>query len=150
VKNGRALLPMVEPTEQSKTIAGALIGVSGRAQVEDHSGYQQGGPEGHPHPGKKSGEIVWHGRDEGADGLKERRSYQRDARGCAGRASPRRRGSSAGLRSDTVRGEVGQPDASDSGAPPARVALWDRAAQAGGENGCLTVVIFHSGFRLTL
>ena len=73
VKNGQAMLPMVELIEQSKMEVDELIDVLGRAQIEAVLRLSAEGVAGPPHPGKKGGAIGWHGREEGRVCLKERR-----------------------------------------------------------------------------
>ena len=72
-KNGQVLLPMVELIEQSKMAVDELIDVLGRAQVEAVLRLSAERIAGPPHPGKKGGEIGWHGREEGTVCLKERK-----------------------------------------------------------------------------
>jgi hypothetical protein len=60
-KNGQVLLPMVELIEQSKMAVDELIAVLGRATIEAVLKLSAEGIAGPPHPGKKSGEIGWHG-----------------------------------------------------------------------------------------
>jgi transposase-like protein len=72
-KNGQVLLPMVELIEQSKLAVDELIDVLGRAQVEAVLRLSAERIAGPPHPGKKGGEIGWHGREEGTVSLKERK-----------------------------------------------------------------------------
>jgi transposase-like protein len=72
-RNGQALLPMVELIEQSKLAVDELIDVLGRAQVEAVLRLSAERIAGPPHPGKKGGEIGWHGREEGTVCLKERK-----------------------------------------------------------------------------
>jgi len=73
VRNGQTLLPMVELIEQSKMAVDELIDVLGRAQVEAVLRLSAERIAGPPHPGKKGGAIGWHGREEGAVCLKERK-----------------------------------------------------------------------------
>ena len=73
VKNGQALLPMVELIEQSKLAVDELIDVLGRAQIEAVLRLSAEGVAGPPHPGKKGGAIGWHGREKGTVCLKERK-----------------------------------------------------------------------------
>jgi putative transposase len=73
VKNGQALLPMVELIEQSQVAVDDLIDVLGRATIEavlKLSAQEIAGP---PHAGKKGGAIGWHGRERGTVALKERK-----------------------------------------------------------------------------
>jgi putative transposase len=72
-KNGQVLLPMVELIEQSKMAVDELIDVLGRAQIEAVLRLSAERIAGPPHPGKKGGEIGWHGREEGTVCLKERK-----------------------------------------------------------------------------
>jgi len=73
VRNGQALLPMLELIEQSRMAVDELIDVMGRASVEavlELSATQVAGP---PQPGKaRQADIVWHGRQPGRVYLKER------------------------------------------------------------------------------
>jgi putative transposase len=73
VRNGQALLPMLELIEQSRMAIDELIDVMGRASVEavlELSATQVAGP---PQPGKaRQADIVWHGRQAGRVFLKER------------------------------------------------------------------------------
>jgi len=73
VKNGQALLPMVELIEQSKLAVDELIDFLGRAQIEAVLRLSAEGIAGPPHPGKKGGAIGWHGREKGTVCLKERK-----------------------------------------------------------------------------
>jgi putative transposase len=73
VKNGQALLPMMELIEQSQVAVDEVIDVLGRATVEAVlrlSAEQIAGP---PHPGKAGGAVGWHGREAGTVCLKERK-----------------------------------------------------------------------------
>jgi putative transposase len=72
-KSGQVLLPMVELIEQSQMAVDELIDVLGRAQVEAVLRLSAERIAGPPHPGKKGGEIGWHGREEGTVCLKERK-----------------------------------------------------------------------------
>jgi len=72
-RNGQALLPLVELIEQSKLAVDELIDVLGRAQVEAVLRLSAERIAGPPHPGKKGGEIGWHGREEGTVCLRERK-----------------------------------------------------------------------------
>jgi transposase-like protein len=73
VKNGQAMLPMVELIEQSKMAVDELIDILGRAQIEAVLRLSAEGVAGPPHPGKKGGAIGWHGREQGTVCLKERK-----------------------------------------------------------------------------
>lgn len=73
VRNGQALLPMLELIEQSRMALDELIEVMGRASIEavlQLSAVQMAGP---PQQGKtRSGEVGWHGTQPGRVCLKER------------------------------------------------------------------------------
>lgn len=73
VRNGQALLPMLELIEQSRLAIDELIDVMGRASLEavlELSAQQVAGP---PQQGKaRQGDIVWHGTQPGRVRLKER------------------------------------------------------------------------------
>lgn len=73
VRNGQALLPMLELIEQSRLAIDELIHVMGRASLEavlELSAQQVAGP---PQQGKaRQGDIVWHGTQPGRVRLKER------------------------------------------------------------------------------
>ena len=73
VKNGQGLLPMVELIEQSQVAVDELIDVLGRATVEAVLKLSAQGIAGLPHPGKKGGEVGWHGRQKGTVCLRERK-----------------------------------------------------------------------------
>ncbi len=72
-KQGQALLPMVELMEQSQLAIDDLIDVLGRAQIEAVLRLSAERMAGVPHPGKKGGEIGWHGREDGTVCLRERK-----------------------------------------------------------------------------
>jgi transposase-like protein len=72
-KNSQALLPLVEQMEQAEVALDELIDVLGRATVETVLRLSAERIAGPPHPGKKGGEIGWHGREEGTVSLKERK-----------------------------------------------------------------------------
>jgi hypothetical protein len=64
---------MVELIEQSKLALDELVDRAGRATIEAVlrlSAEQVAGP---PHPGKKGGEVGWHGGEQGTVCLKERK-----------------------------------------------------------------------------
>jgi len=73
VRNGQALLPMMELVEQSRLAIDELIDLMGRASIEavlELSAQQVAGP---PQQGKRrAGDIVWHGTQPGRVRLKER------------------------------------------------------------------------------
>lgn len=70
---GQALLPLVDLIEQSRLAVDELIDVAGRATIEavlQLSAEQVAGP---PTPGKRRGQLLWHGRQAGRVCLKERK-----------------------------------------------------------------------------
>lgn len=73
VRNGQALLPMMELVEQSRLAIDELIDLMGRASIEavlELSAQQVAGP---PQQGKRrAGDIVWHGTQPGRVRLQER------------------------------------------------------------------------------
>ena len=72
-KEGQLLLPMLELVERAEVAVDELIDVMGRATVEAvllMSAEQAAGPRT---PGKKRGEIRWHGRQDGVVSLSERK-----------------------------------------------------------------------------
>lgn len=73
VRNGQALLPMLELIEQSRLAIDELIDVMGRASIEavlELSAQQVAGP---PQQGKtRAADIVWHGTQPGRVRMKER------------------------------------------------------------------------------
>ena len=73
VRNGQALLPMLELIEQSRMAIDELIDVMGRASLEavlQLSALQVAGP---PQQGKaRQSDVVWHGSQPGRVCLKER------------------------------------------------------------------------------
>ena len=62
VKNGQALLPMVELIEQAEKAVDDLVDEAGRAMIEAVLRLSAQGVAGPPHPGKKVG--PWGGTDE--------------------------------------------------------------------------------------
>jgi len=74
VRNGQALLPMMELIEHSRMIIDELIDVMGRASIEavlELSAAQIAGP---PRQGKaRAADLVWHGTQAGRVCLKERK-----------------------------------------------------------------------------
>jgi putative transposase len=74
VRNGQALLPMMELIEQSRVVIDELIDMMGRASIEavlQLSARQAAGP---PQQGKaRPADIVWHGNQTGRVCLKERK-----------------------------------------------------------------------------
>lgn len=73
VKNGQALLPMVELIEQSKMALDEWIDALGRAHIEAVLRLSAERIAGPPHPGKKGGAVGWHGWGQGTVCLKERK-----------------------------------------------------------------------------
>lgn len=73
VRNGQALLPMMELIEQSRMAIDELIDVMGRASIEAVLGLSARQVAGEPQQGKaRSGEVGWHGTQPGRVNLKER------------------------------------------------------------------------------
>jgi hypothetical protein len=74
VRNGQALLPMLELIEHSRMALDERIDVMGRASIEavlELSAAQVAGP---PQQGKaRAGDLVWHGTQPGRVYLKERK-----------------------------------------------------------------------------
>lgn len=80
VRNGQFLLPMVRLIEDAKTAIDEVIDVTGRACIEailEGSAVQLAGARS---PGKRSGEIRWHGHQDGVVHLKERKLRVRKPR----------------------------------------------------------------------
>jgi len=73
VKNGQALLPMVELIEQAEKAVDDLVDEAGRAMIETVLRLSAQGVAGLPHPGQKGGAVGWHGREKGTVCLKERK-----------------------------------------------------------------------------
>jgi len=73
IKNGQALIPMVELIEQSKQTVDELVDELGRAAVEAVLRLSASNVAGPPHPGKKGGEIRWHGAQQGTVALSNRK-----------------------------------------------------------------------------
>ncbi len=73
VRNGQALVPMLELIEQSRMTIDELIDVMGRASVEAVLELSAREVAGAPQRGKaRAGDLVWHGRQQGRVCLKER------------------------------------------------------------------------------
>ena len=73
VRNGQALLPMLELIEQSRMAIDELIDMMGRASLEAVLQLSAVQVAGAPQQGKaRQGEIVWHGTQRGRVYLKER------------------------------------------------------------------------------
>lgn len=73
MREGQFILPMVKLIEQSERAIDELIDVLGRASIEavlELSAREQAGAKS---PGKASGEVRWHGRQEGVVHLAERK-----------------------------------------------------------------------------
>lgn len=74
VRNGQALLPMIELIEQSRMAIDELIDVMGRASVEAVLELSARQVAGEPQQGKaRTSEVGWHGRQPGRVNLKERK-----------------------------------------------------------------------------
>lgn len=73
VRNGQALLPMVELIEHSALAVDELIDVLGWASIEAVLRLSAEGLAGPPHPGKKGGALGWHGGETGTVCLSERK-----------------------------------------------------------------------------
>jgi putative transposase len=74
VRNGQALLPMMELIEQSRMAIDELIEVMGRASIEAVLGLSARQVAGEPQQGKaRAGEVGWHGTQAGRVNLKERK-----------------------------------------------------------------------------
>ncbi|HLH39990.1 MAG TPA: hypothetical protein VKX39_12640 [Bryobacteraceae bacterium] len=74
VRNGQALLPMIELIEQSRMAIDELIEVMGRASIEAVLGLSARQVAGEPQQGKaQAGEVGWHGPQPGRVNLKERK-----------------------------------------------------------------------------
>ena len=74
VRNGQALLPMMELIEQSRMAIDELIDVMGRASLEAVLQLSAVQVAGAPQQGKaRQAEIVWHGTQRGRVYLKERK-----------------------------------------------------------------------------
>jgi transposase-like protein len=73
VRNGQALLPMLELVEQSRMAIDELIDVMGRASIEAVLGLSAQQVAGPPQQGKaRQADVVWHGTQPGRVSLKER------------------------------------------------------------------------------
>ena len=73
MREGQFLLPMVKLIEQSEKAINELIDVTGRAAIEavlELSAQEKAGAKS---PGKASGQVRWHGRQEGVVHLAERK-----------------------------------------------------------------------------
>lgn len=73
LRQGQFLLPMVKLIEQSEAAIEEVIDVTGRAAIEavlEASALERAGDKS---PGKSSGEIRWHGRQEGLAYLGQRK-----------------------------------------------------------------------------
>jgi len=72
-KNGQLLFPLVELLETSRMAVDELIGVLGRASIEAVLQLSAAGMAGEKHQGRKGGDIIWHGTQEGKVSLSERK-----------------------------------------------------------------------------
>lgn len=73
MREGQFLLPMVKLIEQSEKAVDELIDVTGRAAIEAVLELSAREKAGAKSPGKASGEVRWHGRQEGVVHLAERK-----------------------------------------------------------------------------
>ena len=72
-KHGQGLLPLVELVESTELALDELIDVTGRATVEAVLELSARQVAGEPQRGRRDGEILWHGRQQGQVRLKERK-----------------------------------------------------------------------------
>ena len=72
-QNGQLLLPLVELIEASRLALDELIDVLGRASIEAVLQLSAAGVAGEKHQGRKGGDIVWHGAQEGRVSLSDRK-----------------------------------------------------------------------------
>jgi transposase-like protein len=72
-KNGQLLLPLVELLETSRMVVDELIDVLGRASIEAVLQMSAAGLAGEKHQGRKGGDIIWHGTQEGKVSLSDRK-----------------------------------------------------------------------------
>ncbi len=72
-KNGQLLLPLVELLEASRMAVDELIDLLGRASIEAVLQLSAAGVAGEKHQGRKGGDIVWHGSQEGKVPLSDRK-----------------------------------------------------------------------------
>lgn len=73
MREGQFILPMVKLIEQSEKAIDELIDVTGRAAIEAVLELSAREKAGEKSPGKASGEVRWHGRQEGVVHLAERK-----------------------------------------------------------------------------
>ena len=73
IREGQFLLPMVKLVEQAELAIDELIDVTGRAAIEAVLELSAQEVAGGKSPGKASGEVRWHGRQEGVVHLAERK-----------------------------------------------------------------------------
>ena len=79
-KNGQLLLPLVELLETSRMAVDELIDVLGRASIEAVLQLSAVGMAGEKHQGRKGGDIIWHGTQEGKVSLSDRKLRVRKPR----------------------------------------------------------------------
>jgi putative transposase len=72
-QNGQLLLPLVELIEASRLAVDELIDVLGRASIEAVLQLSAAGLAGEKHQGRKGGDIIWHGTQEGRVSLSDRK-----------------------------------------------------------------------------
>jgi transposase-like protein len=72
-KHGKGLLPLVEVVESIELALEELIDLTGRASIEAELELSAMAVAGEPHGGRRGGEIIWHGRQQGQVRLAERK-----------------------------------------------------------------------------
>jgi len=72
-QNGQLMLPLVELIEASRLAVDELIDVLGRASIEAVLQLSAAGVAGEKHQGRKGGDIIWHGTQEGRVSLSDRK-----------------------------------------------------------------------------
>ena len=72
-KNGQGLLPLVELVESTELALAELVEVTGRAAIEAVLELSAIQVAGEPHRGRRAGDIIWHGRQQGQVSLAERK-----------------------------------------------------------------------------
>ncbi len=113
-KHGQLLLPLVELIEASRLAVDELIDVLGRASIEAVLQLSAAGVAGEKHQGRKGGDIVWHGAQEGKVCLSDRKLRVKKPQIAAQGPGAGPGGGDSGLRSHEKRlgvQAVGDPDA---------------------------------------
>lgn len=64
-KNEQLLFPLVELIEASRLAVDELIDILGRASIEAVLHLSAAGVAGEKHQGRKGGDMIWHGTQEG-------------------------------------------------------------------------------------